>query len=400
VTTVRKSLGDLLKQSSRVIAGIMSGTSLDGVDCAIVRLTGTGRDVEMSVLSFVSQPYSDDLRALILRTADQATSSVREISQLNFRLAHAYRDAAVAACREARLAPSALDAVGSHGQTIHHIPHAEDCAGLSVTSTLQVGDPSVLANLLGVVTVGDFRVADMALGGQGAPLVPYLDYVRFSTPSTNRILLNIGGIANLTVLPSSCALADVLAFDTGPGNLLIDGAAQALFEMRYDDGGRIASTGKVCETLLAELLKDPFYVAPPPKSTGREVYSLDMVGRVVATAREAGCNDADVVTTVTELTARTIVAAIDRFVRAPYRPRQLLAAGGGVHNEYLMSRLGLLLSDIQVATVQSEGLDPDAKEAVCFALLAHETLNGRPTNLPSVTGATRGTVLGKICVPL
>ena len=382
------------------MAGLMSGTSLDGVDCAITRIRGSGRSVEIDVLGFVSESYPDDLRRMILRNSAPDGSSVHDLSQLNFRLAFVYRDAVLAACRLAGVETADLDAIGSHGQTVYHVPEAEDCAGMPVTSTLQIGDPSVLANLLGVVTVGDFRVADMALGGQGAPLVPYLDYVLFASESEDRILLNIGGIANLTVLPSSGGPHDVVAFDTGPGNMLIDGIVLSLFGERYDDGGRIASSGTVDDGLLAGLLSDPYYEAAPPKSTGREKYTATMVQSILDAALEAECPDADVVTTVTELTPRTIADTVDRFVRPKYSPRRLLAAGGGVHNDYIMSRLSALLPGIEVTTVQAAGVDPDAKEAVCFALLAHETLNGRPTNMPSVTGATRGTVLGKICVPV
>jgi anhydro-N-acetylmuramic acid kinase len=394
-----RSLAELLKQDVRVVAGLMSGTSLDGVDCAVVRIDGSGRAVNLEVLSFTSIPYPEELRHLVLRNSAVRGSSVRDLSQLNFRLAYAYRDAISEACRLAELEPSDLDAVGSHGQTVHHVPEPDDCAGMAITSTLQIGDPSVLANLTGVVTVGDFRVADMAMGGQGAPLVPYLDYVLFGSDSMDRVLLNIGGISNLTVLPAAGGPEDVVAFDTGPGNMLIDGIVQRLFGRRYDEGGYIASSATVDEGLLASLLSDAYYDLPPPKSTGREKYTDDMIQSILDSAIAAECPDMDVVATVTELTARTIADAVDRFVRGRYYPEQLLAAGGGVHNGYIMSRLSTLLPGIEVATVDSAGVDPDSKEAVCFALLAHETLNGCPTNMPSVTGASRGTLLGKICVP-
>ncbi|MDX1740147.1 MAG: anhydro-N-acetylmuramic acid kinase [Rhodothermales bacterium] len=396
---MRRSLVELLELDVRVVAGLMSGTSLDGVDCAVVRIGGSGSGVDIEVLSFASIPYPDELRQLILRNSAVESSSVRDLSQINFRLAHSYRDAVAEACRLAGLDLSELDAIGSHGQTVHHVPEPDDCAGMAVTSTLQIGDPSVLANLTGVVTVGDFRVADMALGGQGAPLVPYLDYVLFGSDSMDRILLNIGGISNLTVLPAAGGPADVIAFDTGPGNMLIDGVVQRLFGRRFDEGGHIASSATVDEGLLASLLSDDYYELPPPKSTGREKYTDDMVQSILDSAIEAECPDADVVATVTELTARTIADAVDRFVRGRYRPEQLLAAGGGVHNSYIMSRLATLLPGIDVTTVSSSGVDPDSKEAVCFALFAHETLDGCPTNMPSVTGASRATVLGKICVP-
>ncbi len=393
-------LADLLKKETRLVAGLMSGTSLDGVDCAVVRISGSNRSVEIQTLSFVSRSYSDELRSLILRNSANDNSSVRDLSQLNFRLAFEYRDAVAAACARAGIKVPDLDAVGSHGQTVHHVPEPDDCAGMKITSTLQIGDPSVLANLLGVVTIGDFRVADMALGGQGAPLVPYLDYVLFRSQTENRLLLNMGGIANLTLLPSYAQAEDVLAFDTGPANMLLDGVVQALYGLRYDEDGRIAASGSADEGLLAHLLLDPYYATPPPKSTGREKYTDAMVRSILDSALEAECSDPDLVTTVAELTVRTISDAIDRFVRPRFQPDKLLAAGGGVHNDYIMSRLRTLLPETEVTTLAAAGVDPDAKEAVCFALFAHETLNGSPTNMPSATGASRRTVLGKICVPL
>ncbi len=228
-------------QETRLVAGLMSGTSLDGIDAVVARLTGSGRTLEVEQRAFVSVPYPEALRGLLLRNAAPETSSVYDLSQLNVRLAYAYAEAVRQALAEAGLPPGALDLVGSHGQTMHHIPTPTDCAGYPTTSTLQLGDPSVLANLLGVPVVGDFRVADMALGGQGAPLVPYFDYVYFADPDETRGLLNLGGIANLTVLPRNAGPDAVYAFDTGPANMVVDTLTRRFFNQPYDaDGARAA----------------------------------------------------------------------------------------------------------------------------------------------------------------
>lgn len=391
-------LRSLFERTTRLVAGLISGTSVDGVDAVVARLSGTGRALETEMLGFVSVPYPEALRRLILENSAAKTSSVRMISQLNVRLAHAFAEATRRAAQEAGVDADALDLVGSHGQTVHHVPDAAACAGEATTSTLQIGDPSVLANLLGVPVVGDFRVADMALGGQGAPLVPYFDYVAFADEKETRGLLNLGGIANLTVLPAGAGAGDVLAFDTGPANMVMDELSRRLFDQPYDRGGALAAQGKAQTELLADLLSEDAYLQqPPPKSTGRERYGAAYAD---ALARRAnGLSAHDLLATATALSAYSVYQAYARFLRDRHPLDVLIAAGGGTRNATLMQTLAEVFAPIPVRTASDYGLDPNAKEALCFAVLAHEYLNGVPTSLPSVTGAARATLLGKLCVP-
>lgn len=396
------ALQHLLQKRERIVGGLMSGTSLDGVDAAVARLSGSGRGMGVELLSFVSVPYPEALRALLLRNSAPGTSSVLDLSQLNVRLADVYAEALAQAAAAAGLGLADLDLVGSHGQTVHHVPDPAPCAGAAVTSTLQIGDPSVLANRTGVPVVGDFRVADMALGGQGAPLVPYFDYVYFTDEHETRGLLNLGGIGNITVLPAGAAPGDVFAFDTGPGNMVVDALVREHFGRGWDDRGRLAAQGRASDAVLAGLLEDPYFVQPPPKSTGRERFGAAFVERLVAACR-AGMDDPtphDFLATATVLTALSVYQAYARFVRDRHRLDVLVVSGGGKHNDFLMDRLANAFAPIPVRPADAYGLDADAKEALCFAVLAHETLNGVPTNLPTVTGASRPTLLGKICVPL
>lgn len=396
-----RRLQRLWDKPTHVVAGLMSGTSLDGVDAVVARIDGSGRELALEVLSFVGTPYPDDLRELLLDASAIESSSVFEISQLNMRLAHVYAEAVRLAAAEARISLGSIDLVGSHGQTIHHVPEPLDCAGMEVTSTLQIGDPSALANLLGVPVVGDFRIADMSLGGQGAPLVPYFDYVYFQDEREARGLLNIGGIANITVLPGGGGPDDVFAFDTGPGNMVIDSLARILFDEPYDASGRRAFGGTFDEAMMADLLEDPYFTQEPPKSTGREYFGHPYAERIVTRCREALGNPKpeDVMATGAMLTVLSVYQAYARFIRTRCELDALIVSGGGRHNDFLMDRLKNTFAPIPVRTVEDHGLDADAKEALCFAVLAHEAINGVPTNMPSVTGASKRTILGKICVP-
>ncbi len=381
------------------MAGLMSGTSLDGVDVALARLSGSGRALESELLAFTHVPYAEALRAQLLENSTPETSSVRDLAQLNVRLAHVYAAAVREAVEAAGLAPDTLHLVGSHGQTVHHVPDPSCCAGREVTSTLQIGDPSVLANLLGTPVVGDFRLADMALGGQGAPLVPYFDYVFFSDEQETRGLLNLGGIANLTVLPAGTGPEAVRAFDTGPANMVVDQLAHRLFGRPYDEDGALADEGEIDKALLAQLLEEDYFTQPPPKSTGREHFGTAYTTHFVERGAMRGLSEHDLLASATALSAYSVYQAYARFLREEQPVDVLVASGGGTHNHTLMRLLKQVFSPIPVRTVQDYGLDPDAKEALCFAVLAHETLNGVPTNLPSVTGASRPTLLGKVCVP-
>ena len=377
----------LLRAGPRVVVGLMSGTSLDGVDAAVVRLRGHGRSVRTEMLAFVSEPYDDALRDAIRACTEADTSSVRLVSQLNVRLGHRFADAAEAAIRAAGVA---VDLVGSHGQTVHHVPVAEACAGVPTRSTLQIGCPAVLAARLGVPVVSDFRAADVALGGQGAPLAPVLDAALFSSDAETRVLLNLGGVANVTVLPAGAPPS--LAFDTGPANLVSDALALRLTGRPVDRDGALAAAGTPDEALLAELLADPFFAAPPPKSTGREHFGAAYVERFV---QRGPVRPEDLLATAVALTARSVADAVRRVCV----PDRVIASGGGVRNPALRRVLAAALAPVPLETTAAHGLDPDAKEAVLFALLAHEWAGGIRTGLPAVTGASRPAFQGSLTLP-
>ena len=393
------ALVQLHRQSARRVVGLMSGTSLDGVDAVLARLEGSGADLSIEQEAFVQHPYPEALRALLRSNSAARTSSVDALTRLNVRLAGVYAEAVDAVLADAGASREALDLVGSHGQTVHHLPEPADCAGEAVRATLQLGCPSTLANRLGVPVVGDFRPADLALGGQGAPLVPYFDYVTSTAPDEDRGLLNLGGIANLTVLPAGGAPTDVRAFDTGPANMVIDALADRLFDEPFDPDGRHAAAGSADHDLLADLLGDDFFHREPPKSTGREVFGADYVDRLLGAAQSRGLSPEDTMATATLLTAASVYQAYARYVRPEQSVDVLVVSGGGLHNETLMEMLRNAFSPIPVRSAAAYGLDADAKEALCFAVLAHETVNGTPTNLPSVTGASAPTLLGSVSVP-
>jgi anhydro-N-acetylmuramic acid kinase len=342
----------------------MSGTSLDGIDVAIVDVRG----VRFRVLAHATTPYPAKVRAALLAISNCETHTAR-IAEWNFRLAELY----AAAVRRVWKKP--LDLVGCHGQTIYH---ARDC-------TLQIGSGSVLAERLGAPVVSDFRPRDMAAGGRGAPLVPFFDYRLLRHQKIARAALNIGGIANVTIIPAGAKLDDVLAFDTGPGNMAIDQLVARINGGRFDRGGRIAARGKLDQALLASLLRDPYLRAKPPKTAGREQYGADFADRFPASP--------DGVRTATAFTAASIAEGIRRFGRGA---RELVAAGGGVHNPVLMAYLAAFLPGVRVRMIDEFGVSSDAKEAVAFAVLAAETAAGRPSNVPSATGARRAVVLGQI----
>lgn len=384
-------LDRLMTPGPRVVAGLMSGTSLDGVDAAVVRLEGTGADVQVETLGFVSEPYAPALAEALAACVEPATSDVRLVSQLHARLGIRFAEAVEHALAAAGLDADALDLVGSHGQTVQHVPVAEPCGGAPTRSTLQIGSPAELAVRLGVPVVSDFRAADLALGGQAAPLAPYIDGALFAHPSETRVLLNLGGIANVTVLPPGGPPR--AAFDTGPANMVIDALALRLAGRPYDAGGALAAAGTPDAGWLAEALAAPYLHQPPPKSTGREDYGAAFVDALAA----RGGAPADLVATATAFTARSVAAAVRTFVTPA--PDRVIASGGGVHNPTLMAMLADALAPIPLDTTAAHGLDPDAKEAVLFALLAHEWANGVRTGLPGVTGARRAALQGSLTLP-
>ncbi|PAP78527.1 anhydro-N-acetylmuramic acid kinase [Rubrivirga marina] len=382
----------LARSGPRVVAGLMSGTSLDGIDAVIVRIEGTGTEVQIETLGFVSEPYDAELRDALGACVEVTTSNVRLVSQLHARLGDCFADAVEGALAAAGLGLDALDLVGSHGQTVQHVPEAEEVAGVPTRSTLQIGCPAVLAVRLGAPVVADFRAGDLALGGQAAPLAPFLDGALFAAPDETRVLLNLGGIANLTVLPPGGPPR--AAFDTGPANMVLDALALRLTGQPYDEAGALAAQGTPDDLLVADVLDAPFFRAAPPKSTGREDFGAPFVDWLVGRGPAA---PADLLATAAAVTARSIAEAIRRWVDPV--PDRVIASGGGVHNPTLIAMLADELAPIPVETTAAYGLDPDAKEAVLFALLAHEWANGVRTGLPAVTGASRPAFQGSLTLP-
>ena len=366
----------------------MSGTSLDGIDVAIVDIRG--RRIEP--VAFRSAPYEEPVRRAILGVSNTTTTTA-EIARLHFMLGQLYAKAVQQTCRLSRIPLKSIELVGCHGQTIYHQGEQKSFLGRPVAATLQIGEASVIAEQLNVPVVSDFRTRDMAAGGKGAPLVPYLDYLLFRHAKKGRIALNIGGIANVTAIPPNARPADVFAFDTGPGNMVVDALTAELTKdrERFDRDGRIAATGRLDRRLLDRLLADPYYRQPPPKTAGREQYGAAFIAGI---KRRLPLRD--LIATATALTAATIALGIERFVKPRMRVDELIAAGGGVHNRTLMAYLQAFLPGIPIGRTAEFGIDPDAKEAVAFALLAHETYQRRPSNLPSATGAGHAVILGKV----
>jgi len=416
------------RAASTLALGLMSGTSVDGIDVALVRISPaiTENAAHARLENFVTVPFPAAVRAEVLRIAEGARVSPGDISQLNFRLGQIFGEAALRACQKFRVPPRRLSVIGSHGQTIFHQGRPSPFLGSRVASTLQIGEPAVIAAITGVTTVGDFRPADMAVGGQGAPLVPFVDYLLYRDARHGRAVLNIGGIANVTIIPKAALPQSVIAFDTGPGNMIVDALMHHFTGGRrsFDAEAHMASRGRLLPALLDALLAEPYFQQPPPKSAGREQYGKPYVEKILAWGGHQRARPEDLVRTATMLTALSIADALHRWVLLPQRkgsapslsPRhrvrqqdssrsarspisQLLVSGGGARNPLILAQLSAALAGIEVTTTEALGLPGDAKEAFIFALLADETLHGRVSNLPSATGARRPALLGKICYP-
>ena len=387
----------------RLALGLMSGTSVDGIDVALVRIAASITDnaAHARLEKFVTAPYPSAVRAEVLRIAEGARVSPGEISQLNFRLGRAFGEAALRACRKFRVNPRRLSVIGSHGQTIFHQGAPSRFLGENISSTLQIGEPAVIAAITGVTTVGDFRPADMAVGGQGAPLVPFGDYLLYRDSRRGRAVLNIGGIANVTIIPKAASPHSVIAFDTGPGNMVVDALVHHFTKGRrsFDAEAQMASRGHLLPALVNSLLAEKYLRQALPKSAGREQYGKTYVENILAWGRRHRARPEDLVRTATIVTALSIADALHRWVLPRTSLSQLIVSGGGARNPLILAQLSAALGGIEVVTTQALGLPGDAKEAFIFALLADETLHGRPSNLPTATGARRPALLGKICYP-
>ena len=384
------------KKPPDLIIGLMSGTSVDAIDAALVEI-GSPIDVSsVRILAHHRHPWPGKLRQEILSVMAPAPCSADRIALLDMRVAREFASAAENLLQNSGYRARQITAIGSHGQTIAHVPPL----GRRIGSTLQIGDVSVIAALAGIATVGDFRPADMAFGGQGAPLVPAVDALLFAYPERTRCVHNIGGISNLTWLPAKSRRRQLppMAFDTGPGNCLIDSLAQRLFQIPCDLGGRIASTGRIDETLLARLMQNRYFQRQPPKSTGREMFGAALADQLLARADRP--SSIDLLATATEFTARTIADAYRKLL--PTVPDEIIFCGGGVENKFLMARISHHLNMFarpELRTMESFGITNAAREAMCFAVLAAMTLRGMAGNLPSCTGASQAAILGVISDP-
>ena len=376
----------------------MSGTSADAIDVALARISSGPPRLNAKLLNHTSILFPPRLRTEILRVAEQQPISAGQLSQLNFRLGETFAEAALTACRRFRIATKKIALLGSHGQTIFHQGHPVPYLGRRTASTLQIGEPAIIAARTGITTIADFRPADIAQGGQGAPLVPYADYLLYRHEKLGRVSLNLGGIANITVIPAAARPAQILAFDTGPANMLID-ALVARFthnRQRYDKDAHLAQKGRALPALLDELMGDSYLKLAPPKSTGREYYGRSYVEKLSRLGRRHKAKPNDLIRAATIFTALSIVDALNRFVLRKTKIHQLIISGGGAHNPLIMGQISAALPQIQIVPSSQLGVPEDAKEAFAFALLAYETFHRRPSNAPSATGARGPAVLGKI----
>jgi len=391
-------INKLLKDKFKII-GLMSGTSCDGLDIALIEINGIGIDTKFNFIAGKSVPYNELQKNAIQEVISTGTVSLKNISQLNFYLPQIWSEMIETFLKEKNIALSQIDLIGSHGQTIWHQPQKEEFVDVSICSTMQIGDPSVLAQLTGISVVGDFRVADVALDGQGAPLIPYFDWVFFNKFKKNILSVNIGGISNITYIPKDGDINKVKAFDCGPGNMLIDDAIQKLFNKQFDMDGKIASEGRFSERLFNFIkLNDKFVESKPPKSTGREYYNNSFLNGILKFSIDHQIQKRDIINTLTEYTAYSIHQNYKLFVNPKSQIDEIVVAGGGIHNKFIIQKLEEYFSSINTKTISDYGIDIDLKEAIGFAVLANETMRGNPSNIPQVTGAQKQAILGKICI--
>jgi anhydro-N-acetylmuramic acid kinase len=380
------------------VLGMMSGTSADGIDVALVRISGAPPAIAAKFEGHHHVRFPAPVREAILRLANGAPTTTAEISQLNFLLGEEFARAAIAACKKWRVPLRQISLIGSHGQTIFHQGVAAGFLGRRVASTLQIGEPSIIAERTGVVTIGDFRPADMAAGGQGAPLVPFVDYLLYRDARIGRVALNVGGIANLTVIPAGARPGQLFAFDLGPGNMVIDAIVQIATRGRahYDRDARLAIRGKLIPALLSTLLREPYLRKRPPKTAGREQFGRAYAEKILAWGKGHHASTEDLVRTATVFTSLSIADALRRFVLPRARVDELIVAGGGARNPLLMAQLAAALPEIEIVPASEFGIPAEAKEAFAFAVMAYEAYHGRANTLPSATEARHPAVMGKL----
>ncbi|WP_308807555.1 anhydro-N-acetylmuramic acid kinase AnmK [Bacillus sp. MCCB 382] len=379
--------------SKRLAVGLMSGTSVDGVDAALVSIEGAGTDTVVELVHYSTAPFPQQVKKKIFDVMSPTDSSTPLLSSLHFELGEVYADAVLKVCQEATISVEDLSFIGSHGQTVYHQPfNTED----SVACTLQIGEPSVIAYRTNTQVVSNFRSMDMAAGGEGAPLVPYTEFLLYRRKDEGRLLQNIGGIGNVTVLPEDCSLDDVFAFDTGPGNMVMDGLCEKLFGLSYDEDGTIAAKGTIHPEAARAWMEweKEFFKKAPPKSTGRELFGEVFVNRIL---QEYGdLSKEDLIATATYFTALSISDAYKTFIFPEHPIKEVIIGGGGSYNGTLLHMMRELLPEVTIITQEEIGYSSDAKEAIAFALLANETLHGNSSNVPGATGAKKPVILGSI----
>lgn len=387
------NLSQLMLKEKKLAIGLMSGTSLDGVDACLVEIKGRGVETIVNLIDFISDEYTSDEKNRILRLCSPDTSNVEDICKTNIELGRKFGKAAKRIIEKNNIKTSDVDFISSHGQTIYHMPEAG--------ATLQIGELAEIASITGCLTIGDYRPSDMSVGGQGAPLVTYTDYILFTSPKKGRVLINIGGISNLTALRKNSSQDDILAFDCGPGNMLIDRVISILTDNQYgfDRDGDIASKGKVDSKLLELIMKrDGFVFASPPKTTGREQYNEKMVKELLNLKQEFKLGFEDFIATITAYTYTSIVHNIKKFVSSRMIIDEIYVGGGGAKNNAILKGLREGL-DVDVNTMEQLNFSSDAKEAIAFAILGNEFLNGRSNNLRAATGASKSVIMGKLVYP-
>lgn len=387
-----RTLIELNRQKRLRVAGLMSGTSADGVDVALVDIDNRSQQL----IAFETVPYPTKFRKAVFELFNPKTSHVNTISHYNFVLGDFFAKALINVCRKSNVPLDTIDLIGSHGQTIYHNPQGTKHAGKQIRSTLQIGEPAVIAGQTGITTVADFRPGDIASGGQGAPLVPFADFILFGHRKSNRVLQNIGGISNLTFLQANGTMDDMIAFDTGPGNMITDGLVALITnnKKKYDRNGALATKGRINESLLRQMLSHPYFRKRLPKTCGRKEFGLDYCRDLYKKSKEKHIQNVDLLATATAFTARTITQAYEQFL--PSLPDEIILCGGGCRNKTLVNMLAHQLHNVKILTTGDFGIDPDAKEAVSFAILAWATVKGIPNNIPSATGAKTSAILGKI----
>lgn len=374
----------------------MCGTSVDGVDAALVEIDGSGLSTSIKLIEFITYPIDPLVRKEIFVLFRPEHSGINKVCHMNFVIGELFAQAANSVIRQAGLSNEEVCLIGSHGQTVYHIPFATSTGPITTSSTLQLGEPAVIAERTGITTVANFRTRDMAVGGQGAPLVPYVDYILFNHPIISRAIQNIGGIGNVTYLPAGAELDSVQAFDTGPGNMIVDALVKALTQGRetYDKDGAMAATGEVNPTLLFELMQHPYIYLRPPKSTGRELFGEQYTNELLLRAKRNNISPVDLVATATAFTAECISYHYKQYLRGPID--EVVLGGGGSYNPTLMRMLRERLNPAKILTHEDFGIPSDAKEAIAFAILANETMHSLPSNVPSATGARKPVILGSI----